>query len=55
MGQALLQSGRLIIGVLSLFALFMAALVFIERGEKQKRRRHARLRGTHCERPGRAV
>lgn len=51
MGQALLQSGKLLIGVLALFALFMAALFLMERGgrRKQKRPSQPALRVIRCE------
>ena len=50
MWEAILQSGRLIIGVLLVFGVFMAALMLVER-ETKKRRRAVRpaLRVVRCE------
>ena len=62
MWEAIIQSGRLIIGVLVLFAIFMAALFIMERGSRQRRsgRRQARpalrvVRTMHCEKQDKAA
>lgn len=56
MWEAILQSGRLIIGVLLVFGVFMAALMLVERGTK-KRRRAVRpaLRVVRCEKQDKAA
>lgn len=59
MWDAILQSGRLIIGVLVMFTVFMAALFIMERGGRRRRpgRRQARpaLRVVRCEKQDRAA
>jgi hypothetical protein len=59
MWEIIVQSGQLIIGVLALFALFMAALFFMERGVRRKRteKRYMRpaLRVIRCEKQNKAA
>lgn len=59
MWEALWQSGRLVIGVLLAFALFMAALFVMERGAQQKRadkrRPRPALRVVRCEKQDKAA
>lgn len=62
MWEAIMQSGKLIIGVLVMFAIFMAALVIMERGGRQRRSRRRQprpelrvMRAVRCEKQDKAA